>query len=352
MTRAERVQEQMGERKLDSLLVTNLVNVRWLCGFTGTSGACVLTPDKRLFVTDFRYVEQAEAETVGFEIVRGERDLIDDLARPLRGQAGFDEAHVTVRLHQKLTAAVGTDVELVPAAGLVEGLREVKDEGELRAIRAAAALADDALGAVLERGLAGRTEREVARELEAELRERGADDPSFPAIVAAGPHGALPHAQPREVEIPPGVLVVADWGAKLGGYCSDCTRTLASGEPSEQASEVYELVRRAQEDSLAAVKSGASLPDVDGVARSLIEAAGHGEGFGHGLGHGVGLEVHEGPRLAKTAEGVLRAGNVVTVEPGVYLPGELGVRIEDLVAVTDNGPEVFSSLPKSLTIVD
>ena len=351
MTRAERVQQQMAERKLDSLLISNLVNVRWLCGFTGTNGACVVTPQKRVFVTDFRYVEQAEAETREFEVLRGERDLVDDLARLLAGRAGFDEAHVTVRVHQKLSAAIGEGVELMPAAGLVELLREVKDEQELAAIRAAAALADDALGAVLERGLAGRTEREVARALEGELRERGADEPSFPAIVAAGPHGALPHAQPRDVEIPQGELVVVDWGAKLEGYCSDCTGTLASGDPSKRASEVYELVRRAQEDSLAAVRAGASLPDVDGVARSLIEAAGHGERFGHGLGHGVGLEVHEGPRLAKTAEGALRAGNVVTVEPGVYLPGELGVRIEDLVAVTDDGLDVFSSLPKSLTVV-
>ena len=351
MTRAERVFERMRERELDSLLVSNLVNVRWLCGFTGTNGACVLTAEERLFVTDFRYVEQATAETEGVEVVRGERDLVDDLARRLSGRAGFDEAHLTVGLHGKLTAAVGEEVELTPAAGLVEELREVKDEQELHAIRAAAALADAALEAVLEDGLAGRTEREVARRLERELRERGADDAAFPAIVAAGPHGALPHAQPRDAEIGPGELVVVDWGAKLDGYCSDCTRTLASGEPSAQGKEVYDLVRRAQEDSLAAVRAGAALPDVDGVARSLIEEAGHGDHFGHGLGHGVGLEVHEGPRVAKTAEGVLRAGNVVTVEPGVYLPGELGVRIEDLVAVTDDGPEVLSSLPKSLTVV-
>jgi Xaa-Pro aminopeptidase len=341
----------MRERELDSLLVTNLVNVRWLCGFTGTNGACVVTPSERLFVTDFRYVEQARDEVTGFDTVKGDRDLLGDLPGLLRGRAGFDDAHVTVRMHAKLSKALGEGVELVPAGGLVERLREVKDDGELRAIAAAAALADDAMRTVLERGLRGRTERAVARELEQELRERGAEDPSFPAIVASGPHGALPHAQPRDVEIPAGELVIVDWGARLDGYCSDCTRTVASGEPPEPAADLYELVRYAQEQALAAVRAGAGLSEVDGVARRLIDGGGHAEHFGHGLGHGVGLEVHEGPRVAKTAEGELAAGNVVTIEPGVYLPGEMGVRIEDLTVVTVEGCEVFSSLPKELMVV-
>jgi Xaa-Pro aminopeptidase len=352
VTRADRLLELMRERELDALLVTNLPNVRWLCGFTGTNGACVLTGDERVFLTDFRYVEQARDQVRDFEPARGERDLLGDIAGRLRGCAGFDDAHLTVRAHAKLSAALPEGVELVPAGGLVEELREVKDEGELRAIRAAAALADDALRAVLERGLAGRSERDVARELEQGLRERGAEEPSFPAIVAAGAHAALPHAVPRDVEIPRGGLVLVDWGAKLDGYCSDCTRTFAVGEPQQQALNVYELVRSAQEQALEATRPGAGYPEVDGVARALIEEAGHGEHFGHGLGHGVGLEVHEGPRLAKTAEGELVPGNVVTVEPGVYLPGELGVRIEDLVTVTADGAESFSGLPKTLTTVD
>ena len=352
MSRADSLAELMRRRELDSLLVTNLVNVRWLCGFTGTNGACVVSSEERLFVTDFRYVEQAGGEVAGFETVKGERDLLGDLAGRLSGRAGFDDAHVTVRAHRKLSEALGDGTELVAAGGLVEQLREVKEEGELRAIGAAAALADDALRVVLERGLVGRSELAVARELERELRERGAEDPSFPAIVAAGAQGALPHAQPRDAEIPAGELVIVDWGARLDGYCSDCTRTLATGELSEQAAHVYELVREAQDRALSAVRPGAGLSEVDAIARELIEGAGHGERFGHGLGHGVGLEVHEGPRLAKTAEGELAAGNVVTVEPGVYLPGQLGVRIEDLVAVTDGGSQVFSSLPKDLTTVD
>jgi Xaa-Pro aminopeptidase len=349
VSRADRLAELVRERELDSLLVTNLLNVRWLCGFTGTNGACVLSADERVFVTDFRYVEQAREQVEGFEPVRGERDLLGDLAGRLTGRAGFDDAHLTVRAHAKLAEKLPAGVELVPAAGLVEGLREVKDEGELAAIRAAAALADDALRVVLERGVAGRSEREVARELEQELRERGAEEPSFPAIVAAGAHAALPHAVPRDVEIPRGTLVLVDWGAKLDGYCSDCTRTFAVGEPPQLALDVYELVRSAQEEALAATRPEAGYSELDGVARALIEEAGHGERFGHGLGHGVGLEVHEGPRLAKTAEGELAAGNVVTIEPGVYLPGEVGVRIEDLVAVSGDGTEVFSGLPKTLT---
>lgn len=349
--RADRVLELMRERELDSLLVSDLTNVRWLCGFTGTNGACILAPGERLFVTDFRYVEQAGEEVSGFEIVKGERDLLADLAGRLTGRAGFDDAHVTVRAHEKLSDAVPDGVELVPAGGLVEGPREVKDDAELRAIGTAAALADDALRAVLERGLRGRSERAVARELEQELRVRGADEPSFPAIVAAGAHGALPHAEPREVEIQEGELVVVDWGAKLDGYCSDCTRTFATGEIDAEAREVYELVRSAQAAAVDAVAVDVELSSVDAAAREKIAAAGRGEQFGHGLGHGVGLEVHEGPRMAPDAEGRLEAGNVVTVEPGVYVPGKFGVRIEDLVVVTSGRAETLTSVPRELITV-
>jgi Xaa-Pro aminopeptidase len=218
-------------------------------------------------------------------------------------------------------------------------------------MRRAAELADDVLRAVvLEPGLVGRTEREVARAIERGLREREAE-PSFPPIVAAAENGALPHAEPRDAEIPRGTLVVVDWGARVDGYCSDCTRTFATGELDGGAREIYELVERAQAQALAEVRAGASCSAVDAVARTLIEEAGYGDRFGHGLGHGVGLEVHEEPRLTASAEGELVPGNVVTVEPGVYLPGELGVRIEDLVAVGEDGQEVLSSVPKELTQV-
>jgi Xaa-Pro aminopeptidase len=342
----------LAERELDCLLVTNLVNVRYLTGFTGTNGACIVSSDERLFLTDFRYVEQARSQVQGYERVEAGRDMVADLAGRLRGRAGFDDAHMTVELHRKLGEKVAEGVELVSAGGLVERLREVKDELELDAIRAAAEIANEAYEELRERGLAGRTERDVALTLTRSLEDRGAEGASFPAIVAAGPHGALAHAVPREVEIPGGTLVVIDMGAQVDGYCSDCTRTLATGPLEDGALEVYELVRRAQDEALRAVRGGASCKAVDAVARDIIEAAGHGERFGHGLGHGVGLEVHEAPRLAKTAEGELRAGNVVTVEPGVYVPGELGVRIEDLVVVTDGEPEVLTAFPKELVTIE
>ena len=350
--RTDRLVGLLAERELDCLLVTNLVNVRYLTGFTGTNGACIVSSDERLFLTDFRYVEQARSQVQGYERVEAGRDMVADLAGRLRGRAGFDDAHMTVELHRKLGEKVAEGVELVSAGGLVERLREVKDELELDAIRAAAEIANEAYEELRERGLAGRTERDVALTLTRSLEDRGAEGASFPAIVAAGPHGALAHAVPRDVEIPGGTLVVIDMGAQVDGYCSDCTRTLATGPLEDGALEVYDLVRRAQDEALRAVRAGALCKAVDAVARDIIEAAGHGERFGHGLGHGVGLEVHEAPRLAKTAEGELRAGNVVTVEPGVYVPGELGVRIEDLVVVTDGEPEVLTAFPKELVTIE
>ncbi len=348
--RAERLTDLVRGRGLDALLVTDLVHVRWLTGFTGTNGACLVAADERLFLTDFRYVGQAAEQVEGFETVRAGRDLLGELARRLpRGRVGFDDADLTVKAHTRLAERAGTGVELVAAGGLVERLREVKDAGELERIAAAAALATDAFERTIEPGLAGRTERALALALEQEMRLAGAEDPSFPTIVAHGAHGALPHAAARDVEIPAGVLVTIDWGARLDGYCSDCTRTLATGEVGEREQEVYEVVLRAQETALAAVRPGAGCADVDAVARAIVEEAGHGERFGHGLGHGVGLEVHEGPRIAKGAEGTLKAGSVVTIEPGVYLPGELGVRIEDLVVVENGGPRVLTPFPKALT---
>jgi Xaa-Pro aminopeptidase len=351
MSRADRLVALIEERSLDWLLVTNLVNVRYLTGFTGTNGACLVSPGERLFLTDFRYVERARAEVREFERVEGGRDLLRDLAARLSGRAGFDDAHVSVRAHRRLAEKAGEDVELVAAGGLVERLREQKDEGELEAMRAATQIADAAYEELREQGLTGRTEREVARAMVRRMEDLGAHGPSFPPIVAAGAHGALPHAEPRDAEIPAGTLVVIDAGARVDGYCSDCTRTFATGPLSGDAVEVYELVLRAQQEGLAAARAGAARREVDGVARRIIDAAGHGEHFGHGLGHGVGLEIHEDPRLTRMAEGDLSEGNTVTIEPGVYLPGRFGVRIEDLVAITADGPEVLTAFPKELVTV-
>jgi Xaa-Pro aminopeptidase len=352
VSRADRLVALLEERSLDWLLVTNLVNVRYLTGFTGTNGACLVSPDERLFFTDFRYVERARAEVREFERVEGGRDLLGDLAARLRGRSGFDDAHLSVRAHRRLAEKGGEGVELVPAGGLVERVRSQKEEAELRAMRAAAQIADAVYEEVRERGLVGRSEREVARTMVRRMEDLGAEGPSFPPIVAAGANGALPHAEPRDAQIPAGTLVVIDAGARVDGYCSDCTRTFATGPLADGAVEVYELVLRAQQEALAAARAGAGRREVDGVARRIIDAAGHGERFGHGLGHGVGLEIHEDPRLTRVAEGDLTEGNTVTIEPGVYLPGSFGVRIEDLVAITADGPEVLTAFPKELVTVE
>jgi Xaa-Pro aminopeptidase len=349
--RGERLEQQLAERELDRMLVTNLVNVRYLTGFTGTNGACICGNGLRFFLTDFRYTERAEAEVEGWETVTIGGDWLGGIAERLEGRTGFEDDQMSVRLLAKLKEKLAEGVEMVPAGGRVEELRRVKDAGELAAIEEAAKLADEVWRWSVERGLTGRSEREVARAAEARIREHGAD-PSFPTIVAAGPNGALPHAEPGEREIGRGELVVFDMGAQLDGYCSDGTRTFATGDPGEEGSAVYEVVREAQEASLQAIKAGVNGEDVDKVARAVIEAAGHGERFGHGLGHGVGLEVHEGPRLSPRADDVLAPGEVVTVEPGIYLPGKLGVRIEDLVIVTEEGLRNLSSLPKDLQIVE
>ncbi len=354
-TRADRLAALLDEREVDALLVTDLVNVRYLTGYTGSNGvALVGVGGLRCFVTDFRYVTQAEQQVHGFERRVGEQDLLDDAIAALPAgdvRLGIEDQHMSVRTYDRLRAALPASVEPVRAGGSVEQLREVKDATEVAAIRAAAELADAALERTLRDGLAGRTERTVALALEQEMRRLGAERASFDTIVAHGAHGALPHAVPREATIEAGALVTIDWGAQLDGYCSDCTRTFAAGaEPSERAREVYELVLRAQLAGLDAVRPGVHGRDADAAARAVIEAAGHGERFGHGLGHGVGLEIHEAPRLSRASDATLAAGNVVTVEPGVYLPGELGVRIEDLVVVTDDGRERLSTLPKDLTI--
>jgi Xaa-Pro aminopeptidase len=362
--RVARLQAELAERELDALLVSTLLDVRYLTGFTGSHGMALVVAEeagtrigRHRFLTDFRYSTQSAEqvpEVFDREIVPGE--LLEAIGATLAesgGRLGFDEAHLTVKAHRRLGELLGTLWELVPFTGAVERLRAVKEAGEIARIRAAAQLADEALRGTLEAGLAGRTERDVAIDLELRMRRLGAEAPSFTSIVAAGAHGALPHAEPRAEEIPGDVLVTIDWGALLDGYCSDCTRTYATGEAiSEEARAIYALVLSAQEQGLAAVRAGPSGRDVDAVAREVIERGGYGERFGHGLGHGVGMEVHEAPRLSRTAgEEPLLAGQVVTVEPGVYVAGRLGVRIEDLVVVGEDAQEVLTSLPKALTVV-
>ena len=354
--RAERLAVLLPAEEIDVVLVSDLVNVRYLTGYDGSNGIALIGPRTRAFATDFRYVEQAAAQVhPSFERTRASLDLLEavtDLLPAGEVRLGFDDVHMPVRQHARLRELLPARVELVPAGGLVERIRAVKDAEEVRRIRTAAQLADASFERTIRDGLIGRTEREVQVALEHDMRSRGSRRPSFDSIVAAGPHGALPHAQPRDVPIRAGELVVIDWGAELDGYCSDCTRTVAAGEPGEAAREIYELVLSAQLTGLKDVRAGRGGRDVDAAARGVIDAAGHGEHFGHGLGHGVGLEVHEAPRLSQRSEDTLAPGNIVTVEPGVYVPGRFGVRIEDLVLVTEDGSDVLNGLSKRLLTAD
>lgn len=350
--RADRLEKLVAEAELDSLLVTDLTNLRYLTGFTGTNGLCLVGEGLRVFLTDFRYTERAEQEVgEGWERPEVGRELLPHVFERAKGKLGFEDEHVTVKQLKKLEEKAPEGVELASAGDLVERLRMVKDEDEIAAIAAAAALADEVYEWAAGEGLAGRTELEVARGAEARIRELGAE-PSFPVIVAAGPTGAQPHAEPGERKIKSGDLVVFDMGTQLDDYCSDCTRTFAAGEPDEESREIYELVRSAQAAALDAIRPGLDGKEGDAVARDLITEAGHGERFGHGLGHGVGLEVHEKPTLSIASEDELEAGNVVTVEPGVYLSGKFGVRIEDLIVVTEEGHRNLSSRTKELEVVD
>ncbi|HTX29761.1 MAG TPA: aminopeptidase P family protein [Solirubrobacteraceae bacterium] len=355
--RADRLSALLPEAEVDALLVTGLVNVRYLTGYTGDNGLAVIGPETRAFITDFRYVEQAAEEVdSSFERRQAQLELVDAIEAVLPGgplRLGFESSHVSVRDHGRLRSELPARVELVPLDGLVEQLRTVKDTDEVTRIEEAAKLADGAFTELVQGGLSGRSERELAFALEVNMHRQGASAASFEIIIASGPHGALPHGMPRDVEVTPGQFVVIDWGARFDGYCSDCTRTVyVGGEPGPEEQEVYDLVLTAQLAGLEAIRAGASAREVDAAARGLIEAAGHGEHFGHSLGHGVGLEIHEAPRLSQRSDATLEAGNVVTDEPGIYLPGRFGVRIEDLVVVTDEGPQILTSVTKELMTVD
>jgi Xaa-Pro aminopeptidase len=363
--RADRLSELVKSAELDLLIVSNLVNVRYLTGFSGTNGIVVLGPGRtspvRVFGTDFRYFERVRPQITDYDVRRAETEILEIPAKVAAEQTaeattdklriGFDDAHLTVRAHKRLGELVGDRAELVPAGGFVEHLRAVKEPDEIERMRRAAAIAADLYEWLAsDFGLAGHTEREVALALETRSKELGADGLSFPPIIAAAANGALPHAEPGDAEIPRDTLVIVDLGCIVDGYCSDCTRTYATGRLEDEAESVYRLVQEAQAAALAGVRAGAESREVDAIARRIIDEAGYGEQFGHGLGHGVGLEVHEEPRLTPRAEGALVAGNAVTVEPGVYVPGRFGVRIEDLVIVTEEGCDVLTPTSKDLTV--
>jgi Xaa-Pro aminopeptidase len=339
--------DRLRERLEEPLLVTAPANVRYLSGFVSSNAALLVEPDRVRLFTDFRYAEGARA-VEGVEVELMKRNLYANLAEVLTGRLGFEASALTYASWETLAEG---DVELVPRRGLVEELRAVKDDRELRAVRAAAAITNRMYERLAGEQFVGRTERDIAWRIVALFRELGAEGEAFPVVVAAGENGARPHTDPGDREIGPGQTVVVDAGCIVDGYCSDCTRTFATGALPDRLAEAYEVCLAAQEESLEAVRAEARGEDVDAVARRRIDAAGFGDAFGHGLGHGVGLLVHEDPRLAPESQHVLAAGNVVTVEPGIYLSGLGGIRIEDLVVVTDGEPEVLTTFPKELTTV-
>jgi Xaa-Pro aminopeptidase len=342
---AERV-ERLREGLEDPFLVSDPANFRYLTGLESSNAALLVEPDRLRIYTDFRYAEGARALD-GFEVVETKRDLYQDLAELLTGRMQFEASSLTYERHARLHAG---GVELVPAYGIVEELRTVKDDDELEAIRRAAATTSEALERFTEERLVGRTERELAWRVEWLQRDLGADETW--SLVASGPNAAKPHTVPGDRKVEPGETVIVDMGCVVDGYYSDCTRTFATGPLPEELRRAYEVCLDAQLAGLAAARPGASGPGVDAAARDKIEAAGFGEAFGHGLGHGVGLRLHEGPRLARESRDTLQEGNVVTIEPGIYLPGLGGIRIEDLVVVRDGEPEILTSFTKDLISVD
>ena len=344
MTRLERLQASLEE----PLLVSNLVNVRYLAGFDSSNAALVVEPERVRLFSDFRYAQLGRSID-GVEFVETKRSLYAALAELLEGRIGFEADDLTYGKWETLSAG---GLELVPRRGLVEALRAVKDEGELEAIRRVGAVTSEAYARLAEETFVGRTERDLAWRMDQLFHELGAEGPAFETIVASGPNSARPHSRPSNREVGSGETVVVDSGAKLGGYCSDCTRTFATGPLPERLQEAYAVCLEAQLAGLEAVRVGATGIGADAAARRVIEDAGFGEAFGHGLGHGVGVDVHEAPRLARESSDTLAAGNVVTVEPGIYLEGLGGIRIEDLVIVGEDGPEVLTGFTKDLLSVD
>jgi Xaa-Pro aminopeptidase len=342
--RVDRLREALEE----PLLVSAPANIRYLTGFSSSNAALLVEPERLRLFSDFRYAS-AGREVEGVEFVEANRNLFAGLAELLDGRIGFEATAVTYADYETLT---GGGLELVPRRGLVEALRAVKDDGELDAIRTAAEVTNRAYERFAQERFTGRTERELAWRLDELFHELGAKGPAFETIVAGGPHAALPHGRPTDREIGPGETVVVDAGALVDGYCADCTRTFATGALPDGLKEAYAVCLDGQQAGLDGVRAGTTGIDADAAARTVIDGAGFGERFGHGLGHGVGIEVHEAPRLSKTSDDTLAARNVVTVEPGIYLPGEGGIRIEDLVVVTDDGPEILTSFTKDLVTVD
>ena len=348
--RLEQLRELLEAHELEAMIVTQPENRRYLSGFTGTDGTLFICPDEAVLITDFRFTEQASREASLFGIVEAIPDVLGSELSRLAGETGarrvgFEGNHVSFAVHHNWVE-LAKEYELVPVQGLVEGLRAIKDEQELALIGRAASIGDGALAHARQSIRPGMTEREVAWEIEVYMRTHGAEAVGFDIIVASGPNGAMAHASVTDRVIAEGEPIVLDLGARVEGYRSDLTRTLVLGKPDERFEEIYYLVLDAQVMALAGIRPGMTGRQADALAREVIAARGYGKRFGHGLGHSVGLGVHEDPRMGTQSTAVLRPGNTLTVEPGIYITGWGGVRIEDLVVVTDRGVEILSKAGK------
>ena len=356
ITRLQKLRTSAAKERFDALLVSQPENRRYLSGFTGSSGWLLVSKQKAILATDFRYVEQAKGESPDFEIVQTKGELHDWLPSLISdsgwNRLGFEANCISYDSHHKLTEAIETKhvhLELIPTTGLVEELRAIKEPGELDSITRAVALADAALEqakAIIRPGI---TEKEAAWEIEKLLRQEGSEGIAFEIIVASGPNSALPHARPAERTIQSGEPVLIDMGARFNGYCSDLSRTLFFGQTDNTLRRIYDIVLRAQTAAIEGVEAGMDAAQADRLARRTIEQAGYGDAFGHGLGHGVGLAVHESPRLGFNSSDSLADGMVFTIEPGIYLVGQGGIRIEDMVVLENGKARVSTKAKKDLS---
>ncbi|WP_232696079.1 M24 family metallopeptidase [Brevibacillus daliensis] len=343
--------EQQG---LEAIIIESQVNRQYITNFTGSTGWAVITGKDAFFVTDFRYIEQATAECEGFEVVNNDRKALETIYGVLKqssvNRVAFEAAHISYATYEDWKQAF-TGVELVATKGLIEGLRIYKDEQELVIMREAAELADDALAHVIPMMKPSVSEQVVAAELEYYLRKNGANGSGFDIIVASGKRGALPHGRASEKLIEAGDMVTIDFGAHYKGYHSDITRTFSVGEPNAQMKDIYEIVLKAQLHAVNQVKPGMTGKEVDALCRDIITEAGYGEKFGHSTGHGLGMDVHESPAVSASSDVVLQPGMVITIEPGIYVEGLGGVRIEDDIIITEDGCEILNKTSKELMIL-
>jgi Xaa-Pro aminopeptidase len=352
-SRLERSKELLQQQQIQALLVTKPENRLYFSGFTGSAGALVITKEKSVLFTDFRYIEQATKQTTDFEIIRHGPDFWQSLVEWLNSQGverlGFESDFLTVELYNKVKQSAP---ELILCPVKLDELRIVKDESEQALLMKAAQIADQAFQRLLPAIRPGVTENEVAVELEYQMRQLGSAKPAFDTIVASGVRGSLPHGLPTSRKLLLGDFVTLDFGAVYEGYHSDMTRTVCVGKASDKQKQLYQIVLAAQLAGIAAVKSGIACNEVDAVSRSVITEAGYGEFFGHGLGHSVGLAIHEEPRFSPNCSTILAANMILSVEPGIYLPGFGGVRIEDVVVVSDTGCKVLTASSKELIELD